>query len=49
MGIYVYIQLTHFVVQHKLTHIVKQLYSKTDVEKKKSANLTLARCDLGQV
>ena len=31
MGIYVYIKLIHFVIQQKLTHIVKQLYSNKDV------------------
>ena len=33
MGIYVYIQLIHFVIRQKL--IVKQLYSNKDVKKKK--------------
>ena len=34
MGIYVCIWLTHFVVQQKLTQIVKQLYSNKDLLKK---------------
>ena len=25
-GFYVYVQLVHFAVHHKLTHIVKQIY-----------------------
>ena len=33
MGIYVYVQLFHFVIKQKLT-IVKQLYSNKDVKKK---------------
>ena len=36
MWIYVYIQLTHFVTQQKLTHHVKQLYSNKDVKKTKN-------------
>ena len=35
MGIYVYIQLIHFVVQQKVTHHCKELYSNKDVKKKK--------------
>ena len=32
MGIYVYVELIHFVIQLKLTHhFVKQLYSNKDV------------------
>ena len=32
MGIYVYVQLIHFVIKQKLTHIVKELYSNKDVK-----------------
>ena len=36
MGIYVYVQLIHFVIKQKLTHIVKQLYSIKMLKKKPS-------------
>ena len=32
MGMYVYIQLTHFVIKQKLTHHCKKLYSNKDVK-----------------
>ena len=35
MGIYVYVQLIHFVIKQKLTHHCKELYSNTYVKKKK--------------
>ena len=31
MGIYVYVQLIHFIIQQKLHMLVKQLYSNKDV------------------
>ena len=41
MGIYVYVQLIHFVIQQKLTHHCKQLYSNKDVKKKKNCYVFL--------
>ena len=41
MGIYVYIQLTHFVIQQK-HNTVKQLYPNKDVKKKKIKDETYA-------
>ena len=35
-GIYVYVQLIHFVINQKPYTIVKQLYSNKDVKKKKN-------------
>ena len=33
MGIYVYVELIHFVLKQKLTHHCKALYSNKDVKK----------------
>ena len=49
MGIYVYVQLIHFVTQQKLTHIVKQLYSNKDVKKKKEADIRKEKNKKGAV
>ena len=35
MGIYVYVRLIHFVIQQKLTHHCKAIYSSKDVKKRK--------------
>ena len=39
MGIYVQLQMIHFVIQQKLTQNFKQLYSNEDVKKKKSKKI----------
>ena len=36
MGIYIYVELIHFVIKQKLTHHCKALYSNKDVKKKNS-------------
>ena len=40
MGIYICMQLIHFVVQQKLHNTVKQLYSNKDVKKKRKPSHT---------